>query len=76
MLQAFFPESSVCVFKTISRKINVIIVCSAIDMALDYKSGDLYSRFLIGLKDAYLILLSVSLEIHSLLSVKENNICL
>lgn len=45
-------------------------------MALDYESEDMYSKFLIGLKVAYLILTLGLLGESFILSVKKNNICL
>lgn len=63
-------------FKTVSRKRNAIIVSSVIEIALDYESEDVYSKFLIGLKDAYLIFTLSLLGESFILSVKENTICL
>lgn len=61
-------------FKSVSRKRNAVIVCSVIEMALDYESEDMYSKFLIGLKDAYLIFTLSLLGESFILSVQENTI--
>lgn len=49
-------------------------MCSVIEMALDYESEDMYSKFLIGLKDAYLIFTLSLLGESFILSVQENTI--